>query len=45
MLLKIVPDNEDLYIISEDKDYCLCIFESRICHSLEKEWKEKSMGR
>lgn len=45
MLLKIVPDNEDLYIISEDKDYRSCIFESRICPFLEKKWKEKKHGK
>lgn len=40
-LLDAVPENEDLYFISEDKDYYSKLNESKFNDFLIKEWKEK----
>lgn len=40
-LLDVVPENEDLYFISGDKDYRSLISKKRIKPFLAKEWKEK----
>lgn len=39
-LLKNIPNREDLYIISADKDYCSIIDDKKIHPFLEKEWSE-----
>lgn len=39
-LLKNIPNREDLYIISADKDYCSIIDVKKIHPFLEKEWSE-----
>lgn len=40
-LLKTIPDGEDLYLISSDKDYCSEMFDDKINPFLENEWKNK----
>ena len=40
-LLKAVPDSEDLYLISADKDYCSEIDIDRLNPFLEDEWRNK----
>lgn len=44
-LLKNVPDAEDLYVISSDKDYRSLIDDKKINPFLEKEWIEKKHGK
>ncbi len=44
-LLKNVPDNEDLYIISADKDYRSLINDKKMNPFLEREWVEKKHGQ
>ena len=43
-LLKNVPDNEDIYLISSDKDYRSIIDEKSFNPFLENEWKIKKHG-
>ena len=43
-LLKNVPNNEDLYVISSDKDYRSLIDDKKINPFLEQEWEKKKHG-
>ena len=44
-LLKFVPDNEDIVIVSADKDYRSVIDDTRVNPFLEKEWERKKHGK
>jgi predicted nucleic acid-binding protein len=44
-LLSEVADNEDLYFISDDRDYCALSNEEEFCHFLRREWNDKKAGR
>lgn len=43
-LLKNVPDDEDLYLVSSDRDYRSAIFDDIFNPFLENEWKQKKKG-
>ena len=45
LLLKKVPDGEDLYLISEDGDYSSRIDKKKLNLFLEKEWKNKKKSK
>lgn len=40
-LLSVVPDGEDIYIVSSDKDYRSELFDDMMNPFLEEEWKER----
>ena len=44
-LLKFVPNNEDIFIVSADKDYRSVIDDKRVNPFLEKEWERRKHGK
>lgn len=44
-LLQNVPDGEDLYLISADKDYRSTLFDGMLNPFLDNEWKQKKRGK
>lgn len=44
-LLQSVPNEEDLYIISSDKDYCSNLFDDKISPFLQDEWETRKNAK
>lgn len=40
-LLEFVPEGEDLYLVTADKDYCSALDNKLLNHFLEREWKKQ----
>lgn len=44
-LLNVIPNGEDLYLISADKDYYSALSDNKINSFLEKEWQDKKKSK